>query len=136
MGMQLLFERSEEHGGAEGLGLLRGEVRRLEAPGLKLPHIGWSEVRWRRRSPLIEGLPDPAYLYHVHSFVAHPADPEVVVGTAEYGEVVPGGRGTGQRLRRAVAPREVLDSRPAAAGQLRRHLRRRGGADADAGLAS
>jgi imidazole glycerol-phosphate synthase subunit HisH len=89
MGMQLLFERSEEHGGAEGLGLLRGEVRRLEAPGLKLPHIGWSEVRWRRRSPLTAGLPDPAYLYHVHSFVAHPVDPEVVVGTAEYGEVFP-----------------------------------------------
>jgi glutamine amidotransferase len=87
MGMQLLFERSEEHGGAEGLGLLRGEVRRLQAPGLKLPHIGWSEVRWRRSSPLTEGLPDRVYLYHVHSFVAHPADPEVVVGTAEYGEV-------------------------------------------------
>jgi glutamine amidotransferase len=49
MGMQLLFERSEEHGGAEGLGLLRGEVRELRAPGLKLPHIGWSEVRWRGR---------------------------------------------------------------------------------------
>ncbi|MFI5004800.1 MAG: imidazole glycerol phosphate synthase subunit HisH [Solirubrobacterales bacterium] len=94
MGMQLLFERSEEHGGAEGLGLLGGEVRRLAtdrtAPRpLKLPHIGWSEVRWRRRSPLIEGLPDPAFLYHVHSFVAHPADPGVVLGTAEYGEVFP-----------------------------------------------
>jgi glutamine amidotransferase len=89
MGMQLLFDRSEEHGGAEGLGLLRGEVRRLRAPGLKLPHIGWSQVRWRRRSPLTAGLPDPAYLYHVHSFVAHPADPDVVVGTAEYGEVFP-----------------------------------------------
>ncbi|HXB65839.1 MAG TPA: imidazole glycerol phosphate synthase subunit HisH [Solirubrobacteraceae bacterium] len=115
MGMQLLFERSEEHGGADGLGLLRGEVRRLnsgaaqagamgiapgqvaagapagepQAPPLKLPHIGWSEVRWRRRTPLNEGLPDPAYLYHVHSFVAYPADPEVVIGTAEYGEVFP-----------------------------------------------
>jgi glutamine amidotransferase len=94
MGMQLLFERSEEHGGAEGLGILRGEVRRLLAdasspPGLKLPHIGWSEVRWRRRSPLSEGLPEPAFLYHVHSFVAHPADPEVVLGTAEYGERFP-----------------------------------------------
>ncbi|MGH2855023.1 MAG: imidazole glycerol phosphate synthase subunit HisH [Solirubrobacteraceae bacterium] len=89
MGMQLLFECSAEHDGAEGLGLLRGEVRGLEAPGLKLPHIGWSEVRWGRRSPLIEGLPDPAYLYHVHSFVAHPADPEVVLGTAEYGEPFP-----------------------------------------------
>jgi imidazole glycerol-phosphate synthase subunit HisH len=89
MGMQLLFERSAEHGGAEGLGLLRGEVRGLQAPGMKLPHIGWSEVRWRRRSPLLEGLPDPAYLYHVHTFVAHPADPEVVLGTAEYGERFP-----------------------------------------------
>ncbi len=112
MGMQLLFERSAEHGGAEGLGLLRGEVRGLlgggglsasslasgpiasslgasPAPTLKLPHIGWSEVRWRRRSALNEGLPDPAFLYHVHSFVAYPANPEVVLGTAEYGEIFP-----------------------------------------------
>ena len=89
MGMQLLFEHSEEHGGAEGLGLLRGEVRRLRAPGLKLPHIGWSEVRWRADSPLCAGLPEPAFLYHVHSFVAQPADQEVVLATAEYGERFP-----------------------------------------------
>jgi glutamine amidotransferase len=95
MGMQLLFERSEEHGGAEGLGLLRGEVRELRAPGLKLPHIGWSEVRWRGSSPLLERLPDPAFLYHVHSFVAHPADPRVVLGEAEYGERFPAVVGEG-----------------------------------------
>jgi glutamine amidotransferase len=89
MGMQLLFERSQEHGGAQGLGLLAGEVRRLRAPGLKLPHIGWSEVRWRGASPLNAGLPDPAFLYHVHSFVAHPADEDVVLGVAEYGERFP-----------------------------------------------
>ena len=90
MGMQLLFERSSEHGGAEGLGLLRGEVRELRAPGLKLPHIGWSEVRWRGgEHPLTAGLPDATFLYHVHSFVAQPVDEEVILGTAEYGERFP-----------------------------------------------
>lgn len=86
LGMQLLFERSEEHDGAEGLGLLAGTVRRLNAPGLKLPHIGWSEVRWCRPTPLSEGLPDPSYLYHVHSFAPHPDDEDVVLATADYGE--------------------------------------------------
>ncbi len=95
MGMQLLFDCSAEHGGAKGLGLLQGEVRKLEAGDLKLPHIGWSEVRWQRPSPLREGLPDPTFLYHVHSFVAHPADPEVVLATAEYGEVFPAVVGRG-----------------------------------------
>ncbi len=86
MGMQLLFEDSEEHGGAEGLGLLRGSVRRLAAPGLNLPHIGWSAVRWTRPSPLTDGLPDPSFLYHVHTFAPHPEDPADVLGTTEYGE--------------------------------------------------
>jgi imidazole glycerol-phosphate synthase subunit HisH len=100
MGMQLLFEHSEEHGGAEGLGLLRGEVRvllgdRRSAPGLKLPHIGWSEVRWRGSSPLCAGLPEPAFLYHVHSFVVHPAEEDVILGTAEYGERFPAVVGRG-----------------------------------------
>jgi len=86
LGMQLLFESSEEHGGADGLGLLAGTVRRLSAPGLKLPHIGWSEVHWRRTTPLAEGLPNPSYLYHVHSFAPAPADEEVILATADYGE--------------------------------------------------
>ncbi len=89
MGMQLLFEHSEEHGGAEGLGLLKGEVKRLRAPGMKLPHIGWSEVRWMSETPLREGVGEPTFLYHVHSFVAHPRDRSVIAGTAEYGEVFP-----------------------------------------------
>jgi imidazole glycerol-phosphate synthase subunit HisH len=87
LGMQLLFERSEEHDGATGLGLLRGAVRRLNAPGgLKLPHIGWSELRWLRDTPLREGLPEPSYLYHVHSFAPVPADEDVVLASADYGE--------------------------------------------------
>jgi glutamine amidotransferase len=86
MGMQLLFDSSEEHGGAEGLGLLRGEVRRLKADGLNLPHIGWNEVHWTGEHPLHEGLPDPSYLYHVHTFAPHPVDEDVVLGRADYGE--------------------------------------------------
>ena len=85
LGMQLLFERSAEWEGAEGLGLLPGEVVRLDAPGLKLPHIGWNSVAWRRGSPLVEGLPDPAAFYHVHSFVVEPGDPDVVLGVGDYG---------------------------------------------------
>jgi imidazole glycerol-phosphate synthase subunit HisH len=84
LGMQLLFQSSVELGGADGLGLLPGEVRALDAPGLKIPQIGWNAVTWRRASPLIDGLSDPAAFYHVHSF-APVASNGVVLGTAEYG---------------------------------------------------
>jgi imidazole glycerol-phosphate synthase subunit HisH len=82
MGMQLLFEGTEEHGGAEGIGLLRGQVVRLEAP--RVPHIGWNPVKWRRKSELNDGLPDPCAFYHANSF-APQASEEDVLGTAEYG---------------------------------------------------
>jgi imidazole glycerol-phosphate synthase subunit HisH len=85
LGMQLLFERGAEFGGADGLGLLPGEVVPLDARGLKLPHIGWNEVRWTRPSPLSAGLPDPAPFYHVHSFVPVPSEPGVVLGVSDYG---------------------------------------------------
>jgi imidazole glycerol-phosphate synthase subunit HisH len=85
MGMQLLFEGTEEHGGAEGIGLLRGQVEQLRANGLKVPQIGWNPVSWRRRSALIEGLPDPCAFYHANSFAPRPADEEDILGTAEYG---------------------------------------------------
>ena len=85
LGMQLLFEGSEEHEGERGLGILRGEVRRLDTRGLKLPHIGWNMVRWRRPSPLVEGLPAEAAFYHVHSFAPEPSDDSLVLGVGEYG---------------------------------------------------
>ena len=85
LGMQLLFERSVEHEGSEGIGLLAGTVLPLDTRGLKSPHIGWNSVAWRKQSALIEGLPDPAAFYHVHSFVVEPADPAVVLGMGEYG---------------------------------------------------
>ena len=85
LGMQLLFERSTELGGAEGLGVLGGEVRAIEAPGLKIPQIGWNAVGWRRASAITAELPQPCAFYHVHSFAAVPADPDAIVGTATYG---------------------------------------------------
>jgi glutamine amidotransferase len=86
LGMQLLFESTTELGGAEGIGLLKGTVEALDAPGLKVPQIGWNPVAWRRRTPLNEGLPDPCAFYHVHSFAARPGNGEDVLGVAGYGE--------------------------------------------------
>ena len=86
LGMQLLFESSAELGGAAGLGLLPGAVTQLDPRGAKLPHIGWNEVGRRRESPLTAGLPDPSAFYHVHSFVARPADEQHLIGVSEYGE--------------------------------------------------
>jgi glutamine amidotransferase len=83
LGMQLLFERSEELDGADGLGLLGGEVRYLrDAP--KLPHIGWNLVEWAAASPLIDGLGSGGAFYHVHSLAVHPDDG--VLGYGAYGE--------------------------------------------------
>jgi glutamine amidotransferase len=81
LGMQLLFESSEEHDGAAGLGLLPGTVRYLHAP--KLPHIGWNLVEWEHDSPLNEGLEGPRAFYHVHSLAA---ETDAVLGWGEYGE--------------------------------------------------
>jgi glutamine amidotransferase len=85
LGLQLLFEGSSELGGAEGLGLLDGEVAELQTDGLKVPQIGWNPIAWRRPSPLTEGLPAPCAFYHVHSFTPLPRRPEDVLGTGEYG---------------------------------------------------
>ena len=85
LGMQLLFERSVEHERSEGIGLLAGSVVALDTRGLKSPHIGWNSVSWQRPSALVEGLPDPAAFYHVHSFVVQPDNPAIVLGMGEYG---------------------------------------------------
>jgi imidazole glycerol-phosphate synthase subunit HisH len=86
LGLQLAFDYSSELGGAEGLGLIAGEVHGLRADGLKLPHIGWNEVRFTKPdSPLLAELPSECAFYHVHSLAAQPAREEDVLGTAVYG---------------------------------------------------
>jgi imidazole glycerol-phosphate synthase subunit HisH len=82
LGMHLLYEGSEEYGWTDGLGLLRGRVVGLRADGLKLPHIGWHEVRFERDTPLTPAGRIEAY-YHVHSFAPERSDDTVAVG--DYG---------------------------------------------------
>jgi glutamine amidotransferase len=86
LGYQLLFDSSVELGGAEGLGLMSGPVTGLDAPGLKVPHIGWEPVSWAGDSDLAEGIADGTPFYFVHSFTPRPADEAEVLGTAEHGE--------------------------------------------------
>jgi len=86
LGLQLLFERSSENEGSAGLGLIDGMVGPIEANGYKVPHIGWSPVRWSHDSRLTKGLgPEPPF-YFVHSFTPRPASQGDVLGTAAYGE--------------------------------------------------
>lgn len=88
LGMQLLFDSSTELAElTPGLGLIGGEVRALEARGQRIPHIGWNDVRFERGCELTTDLPAAgAPFYHVHSYAAHPADTQDIVGTTEYGE--------------------------------------------------
>jgi glutamine amidotransferase len=86
LGFQLLYTRSEEHELVDGIGLLSGTVTRLQAPGLKVPHMGWNEVVLERPSALTEGFGATASFYHVHSYAARPDDEAEVVGRGEYGE--------------------------------------------------
>jgi glutamine amidotransferase len=89
LGMQLLFEGSSEGDPQAGLGVFAGTVERLET-SLKVPHIGWNEVRWLPAGKAMAAeLPQPASLYFVHSYAARPADRSIVAAVADYGgEVV------------------------------------------------
>jgi glutamine amidotransferase len=84
LGLQLLFDSTTELGGAQGLGLIPGPVAEIDAQGLKVPHIGWSPVRWERESPLIAGIEDETPFYFVHSLAPRPGG-DALLGTARYG---------------------------------------------------
>ena len=84
VGLQILLSETEEGGGHECLGVIPGKVKRLP-PGLKIPHIGWNQVKQRFSHPVFEGIPDEANFYFVHSFYAEPADMSVMAGATSYG---------------------------------------------------
>lgn len=85
LGLQLLFESSEESEEVQGLGILPGSIVRLpEKAGLKVPHIGWNSLRYPNRGRLFEGVPEESYVYFVHSYYLAAKDPLIVTATTEY----------------------------------------------------
>lgn len=86
LGLQLLFERSDEAPGVEGLGILKGEILRIpDGKGLKVPHIGWNSLHLQNEGRLFRDLPEEPYVYFVHSYYLKAADPQIVKATTEYG---------------------------------------------------
>ncbi len=93
LGLQVLFGQSEEFGAVEGLNLVPGKVLRFSPenplagePNLKVPHMGWNQVKIQKTSPLFEDVPDESYFYFVHSYYVRPDDPKIAVATTSYGK--------------------------------------------------
>lgn len=85
LGLQLLFDRSYEDGVHQGLGIIPGEVRRFEIPSeYKVPHMGWNQVSFERRPPILAGIEDEPHFYFVHSYYVAPETEAVVAGEASY----------------------------------------------------
>ena len=85
LGLQLLFERSEESPGVEGLGLLKGEILRIPAAeGLKIPHMGWNNLTFPNKGRLFEGIEENSYVYFVHSYYLKAKEEEIVTAATEY----------------------------------------------------
>ena len=89
LGLQLLFERSEESPGVEGLGILKGEILRIpEKDGLKIPHIGWNSLTFPNQGRLFEGIEENSFVYFVHSYYLKAAEPSIVTAETEYGTLI------------------------------------------------
>ncbi|MCD8230724.1 MAG: imidazole glycerol phosphate synthase subunit HisH [Clostridiales bacterium] len=85
LGLQLLFESSEESPGAEGLGILKGKILRIpDQEGLKIPHIGWNSLKLEHNGRLFSGLPEEPYVYFVHSYYLQAEDEQIVKASTEY----------------------------------------------------
>lgn len=88
LGLQLMFESSEEAPGVEGLGLLKGKIVRIpEGDGLKVPHMGWNSLSFPKEGRLFAGIPENSYVYFVHSYYLQ-AEEDIVTATAEYGVAI------------------------------------------------
>ena len=89
LGLQLLFEYSEEKEGCKGLCLLKGGIKRIpDAPGLKVPHMGWNSLKVADNAKLFRNLPEDPYVYFVHSYYLQAEEPDIVAATTEYGVTI------------------------------------------------
>lgn len=89
LGLQLMFEKSDETFGVEGLGLLKGEILHIpEKSGLKIPHIGWNSLKFPVKGRLFEGIKEDSYVYFVHSYYLKSDDARIVTATTEYGALI------------------------------------------------
>lgn len=89
LGLQLLFESSEESPGVEGLGVLKGKILKIpDSPGLKIPHIGWNSLNLENDGRLFKGIKDKSYVYFVHSYYLQAEDPQIVKATTEYSTTI------------------------------------------------
>ena len=89
LGLQLLFERSDETPGVEGLGVLKGEILRIpEQEGLKIPHMGWNSLKLQNNGRLFQGLEEDPYVYFVHSYYLRAEDERIVKATTEYSTLI------------------------------------------------
>jgi glutamine amidotransferase len=89
LGLQLLFESSDETPGVEGLGILKGKILRIpDKEGLKIPHMGWNSLKFPREGRLFKGLPEDSYVYFVHSYYLAAEDESIVTATTEYSTLI------------------------------------------------
>lgn len=90
LGLQLLFEESEESPGAKGLSVFSGGNKRIaQSPGLKIPHMGWNSITYDKSCPIFSGIGDEPYVYFVHSYHIAPEDESIVSARASYGAEIP-----------------------------------------------
>ncbi|MBP3458730.1 MAG: imidazole glycerol phosphate synthase subunit HisH [Lachnospiraceae bacterium] len=89
LGLQLMFERSDESPGVEGLGILKGDIIHIpEESGLKIPHIGWNSLKFPVKGRLFQGISEDSYVYFVHSYYLRAVDESIVTATTEYGTLI------------------------------------------------
>ena len=88
LGLQLIFDSSEESPGAVGLGLIPGKIKRIPDVGLKVPHIGWNSLKFPNKGRMFEGIDEESYVYFVHSYYLEAQDPSIVTASTEYATLI------------------------------------------------